>query len=169
MKYQTLTDRSRFSDFAELPEQTRESLMFQIPVKSTAHIVVAVEGHGVINPMDHPAFCRRLDEFAFLFRWEGRRLYSPGYYSVRRRSPPCAHLGRDLPPSSLLSSGFSTGQLGYAMLAQMKVVSNEAARPVEGPCKLFWGTDHSDHSSILAEPSSLCVGYKKSSMRTAGQ
>lgn len=82
IRFEALRDRRGFSDFADLPERTRALLVFQIPFSNTGHIV-AIDRHGVIDPIDRPASYQSLRDFAEIFRLEGWRLYFPGYYLIR--------------------------------------------------------------------------------------
>lgn len=70
--YPPLTDLKSLSDFASLTEDTRALLVFQIPHEQRGHIV-AVDRHGIIDPMNDPAF------------YQGFQDFSEGYFIVLHR------------------------------------------------------------------------------------
>jgi hypothetical protein len=81
-----LSDLKLFSDLASLPGDSRAMLVFQIPHMKMGHIV-AIDRFGVIDPQDHPAEYTSVDDFRFIFRIEGWRLYSPPlFWLVRKRN-----------------------------------------------------------------------------------
>jgi hypothetical protein len=82
--YPHLTDPKSFSDFASLAEDTRALLVFQVPHEQRGHIV-AIDRHGVIDPMNDPAFYQDCKDFSEIFRLEGWRLYHANYWAIRRR------------------------------------------------------------------------------------
>jgi hypothetical protein len=48
--------------------------------------MVAIDRFGVIDPMDHPAEYRSVDNFGEIFKIEGWRLHSPlHFWLVRKR------------------------------------------------------------------------------------
>jgi len=77
-----LTDRKRFSDLASLPGNSRAMLVFQIPHLRIGHIV-AIDRFGVIDPQEHPASYRSLDDFVSIFKVERWRLYSTHFWLVQ--------------------------------------------------------------------------------------
>jgi len=80
-----LSDPKSFSDLACLPEDSQAMLVFQIPHMKIGHIV-AIDKFGVIDPQDHPAEYRSVDDFCGIFRAMGWRLYSAHFWLVRRRN-----------------------------------------------------------------------------------
>jgi len=80
-----LSDPKSFSDLASLPEDSRAMLVFEIPHMKIGHIV-AIDQLGVIDPQDHPAEYRSVDDFCGIFRVKGWRLYSAHFWLVRRRN-----------------------------------------------------------------------------------
>ncbi len=82
-----LSDLRSFSDLASLPEDSRAMLVFQIPHLRTGHIV-AIDRFGVIDPQEHPAVYRSVDDFCGIFKIEGWGLYSAHFWLVRKRNEP---------------------------------------------------------------------------------
>jgi hypothetical protein len=82
--HSALSDLKSFSDFESLPGDTRALLVFQIPHQGIGHIV-AIDRHGIIDPMNDPAYYQGIQDFSEIFRIEGWRLYSANYWAVRRR------------------------------------------------------------------------------------
>jgi len=80
-----LSDPKSFSDLASLPEDSRAMLVFEIPHMKIGHIV-AIDQLGVIDPQDHPAEYRSVDDFCGIFRVKGWRLYSAHFWLVRRHN-----------------------------------------------------------------------------------
>ncbi len=83
--YPPLTDLRSFSDFASLAENTCALLVFQIPREQRGHIV-AIDRHGIIDPMNNPAFYQSVQDFSAIFRIEGWRFYHANYWAIRRRA-----------------------------------------------------------------------------------
>jgi hypothetical protein len=79
-----LSDPESFSDLASLPEGSRAMLVFQIRDMKIGHIV-AIDQFGVIDPQDHPAEYRSVDDFCGIFRVKGWRLYSAHFWLIRKR------------------------------------------------------------------------------------
>src|SRR5215472_13324994 len=70
-----LSDSKSFSDLKSLAGDSRAMLTFQIPRMRIGHIV-AIDRFGVIDPMDHPAEYRGVDDFCEIFKIESWRLHS---------------------------------------------------------------------------------------------
>lgn len=78
-----LSDPKSFSDLASLPEESRAMLVFQIPHMKIGHIE-AIDQFGVVDPQDHPAEYRSVDDFCGIFRVKGWRLYSAHFWLLLR-------------------------------------------------------------------------------------
>jgi hypothetical protein len=83
IEQRSLSDLKSFSDLASLPVDSRAMLVFRIPHMKMGHIV-AIDQFGVIDPQDHPAEYRSVDDFRWIFRIEGWRLYSRDFWLVRK-------------------------------------------------------------------------------------
>ena len=83
IEHTPLSDSRSFSDLASLPENSRAMLVFRMPHLKIGHIV-AIDRCGVIDPQDHPAEYRSVDDFCGIFKIEGWQLYSPHFWLVRK-------------------------------------------------------------------------------------
>ena len=83
VEHTPLSDLISFSDLASLPENSRAMLVFRMPHLKIGH-VVAIDRCGVIDPQDHPAEYRGVDDFCGIFKIEGWQLYSPHFWLVRK-------------------------------------------------------------------------------------
>jgi hypothetical protein len=82
-----LSDPKSFSDLASLPKDSRAMLVFEIPHMKIGHIV-AIDRFGVIDPQDHPAEYKSVDDFVGIYKIKGWRLYSPHFWLVGKRHSP---------------------------------------------------------------------------------
>jgi hypothetical protein len=83
IEHRPLKDSKSFSDLASIPENSRAMLVFRMPHLKIGHIV-AIDECGVIDPQDHPAEYKSVDDFRQIFRIEGWQLYSSHFWLVRK-------------------------------------------------------------------------------------
>jgi hypothetical protein len=82
-----LLDPELFSDLASLLKDSRAMLVFEIPHMKIGH-TVAIDRFGVIDPQNHPAEYKSVDDFAGIFKIGGWRLYAPHFWLVGKRNSP---------------------------------------------------------------------------------
>ena len=85
IEYKPLSNSKPFLDLASLPENSRAMLVFAKPHLKIGH-AVAIDQCGVIDPQDHPAEYKSVDDFREIFRIEGWQLYSHHFWLIRKHN-----------------------------------------------------------------------------------
>jgi hypothetical protein len=75
------------AELRTLPEGTSGMFVFSKPLDNAGH-VVAVDRHGVIDPLGKPAHCESLQSFWEIFQLEGWQLYHGSFLAVKRAVAP---------------------------------------------------------------------------------